>query len=248
MIQVLNRLFEDIKKEKNQFLNSATGTEFEDRIKANLKKHRFDEIYQDLIPKEKYKEIKEKILDKKSSEIVENDLDSPQFKNCFIYQPYGKQNFPDFLIFTKKYIVALEIKYSKNKNKSPMWNSNLPKGNAIYIFGSYGLKDITFFKGSDILPEEERNLLVDFFESTKKMENRFKKLLKEKYLNQEIKQEKGFFVYVRRAYTQGKTINENAENDYFKFKNRLEMEEKVIKFAKEISRSLESESLECIKA
>lgn len=60
MIQVLNRLFEDIKKEKNQFLNSATGTEFEDRIKANLKKHRFDEIYQDLIPKENIKKLKKK--------------------------------------------------------------------------------------------------------------------------------------------------------------------------------------------
>lgn len=188
-----------------------------------------------MIPKDDYKKIKKLILNKKSNETVENYLSDPQFKNCFIYQPYGKQNFPDFLIFTEKYIVALEIKYSTNKNKSPMWNSNLPKGNAIYIFGSYGVKDIMFFKGSDILPAVERNLLVDFFEKTKEMESNFKKEMKDKFKNGEIKQDKGFFVYVRRAYTQEKGINSDAETNYFKFSDRKQMEDNVIKFAKEIS-------------
>lgn len=236
---MFHKLFEDLKKNKDSFLKSSTGKEFENRIMSSLIKNRFNQVYSDYFDAEDYKKIKSLILDKKSNKIVENYLEDPRFKNCFVYQPYGSQNFPDFLIFTEKYIVALEIKYSTNKNKSPMWNSNLPKGNAIYIFGSYGLKDIMFFKGSDILPEEERNLLVDFFEKTKKMENQFKKDMKEKFENGSIKQDKGFFVYVRRAYTQGKSINKDAEKDYFKFSNRKQMEDHVIEFAKEISASLE---------
>lgn len=234
---MFEQLFKDLRKNKDSFLKSSTGTEFEDRIQANLKKNHFNQIYSDLVPKEEYKKIKQLILDKKSNQIVKNHLNNPQFKNCFIYQPYGKQNFPDFLIFTEKYIVALEIKYSTNKNTSPMWNSNLPKSNAIYIFGSYGLKDIMFFMGSDILPDEERNLLVDFFEKTKEMEANFKKEMKEKFKSGEIKQDKGFFVYVRRAYTQGKDINLDAEKNYFKFSDRKQMEDNVIEFAKKISNS-----------
>lgn len=232
---MFHKLFEDLKNNKDSFLKSSTGTQFEDRIKIDLIKNRFNQIYADLVPKEDYKKIKQQILDKKSNQIVENYLKDPQFKNCFIYQPYGKQNFPDFLIFTEKYIVALEIKYSTNKNKSPMWNSNLPKGNAIYIFGSYGLKDIMFFKGSDILPDEERNLLVDFFEKTKEMETNFKKEMKKQFEKGSIKQDKGFFVYVRRAYTQGKDINSHAEKNYFKFSDREQLEKNVIAFAKELS-------------
>ncbi|WP_322908971.1 hypothetical protein [Mycoplasmopsis felis] len=54
----------------------------------------------------------------------------------YIYQPFGSQNFPDFLILTNNYVIPLEVKFSKkNKNSElPKWNSNVPKSNAIYLY------------------------------------------------------------------------------------------------------------------
>jgi hypothetical protein len=225
---MLKEVFKELKYHKENFLNSSSGEEFENRIKSSLKRNRFNEIYQDQLDSKIYAQLKSKVIDKRATDIIPNDLVGEEFKNCYIYQPYGSQNFPDFLVFTDKHILAIEIKYSKNNNSSPMWNSNLPKANAVYIFGSYGLKDITFFLGGDILPHEERIRLLDFFDKTKKMEKEFKNEMKELFESGQIKQAKGFKVYVRRAYDQSQIINPAAEKNYFRFSDREEMEQAVL--------------------
>lgn len=111
-----------------------------------------------------------------------------------------------------------------------MWNSNLPKANAIYIFGSYGREDVTFFLGRDVLPMSEREALIDFFSEIKKSENNFRKNLKDKVNEGNAIFDRGFDVYVRRAYQQDKSINKNAEVDYFSHKNRIDCENNVIRF------------------
>ncbi len=71
--------------------------------------------------------------------------------DIFVWQPFGTQDYPDFMIFTQKYIIPVEIKYSSDTATSPMWNGNLPKANGIYVFGNNKKQDIVLFKGIDIL-------------------------------------------------------------------------------------------------
>ena len=232
---MLSDIFIDIRKNKKEWLKSKEGNEFEDRFETSLKRHGFNRrMHDDKDIKNILSSIKRDILDKKSDRIIDNiyaDKDK-SMENCFVCQPYGSQNFPDFLIFTANKIIAIEIKYSSGKSSSPMWNSNLPKANAIYIFGSYGRGDVTFFIGNDVLPMNERNELIDFFEEIKKLEDNFKNKMKKDNKDNlfAYKFDRGFNVYVRRAYEQNKTINENAKIDYFLHEDRIKCENNVIEF------------------
>ena len=232
---MLSDIFKDIIRNKKEWLKSKEGDEFEDRFETSLKRYGFNRrMHDDKEMKTILSSIKNDILDKKSDKIIDNiyALEDKSMENCFVCQPYGSQNFPDFLIFTSKKIIAIEIKYSSGKSSSPMWNSNLPKANAIYIFGSYGRGDVTFFIGDDVLPMSERNELIDFFEEIKKLEDNFKNKMKKDNQNNlfAYKFDRGFNVYVRRAYEQNKTINENAKIDYFLHEDRIKCENNVIEF------------------
>ncbi|WKX02318.1 hypothetical protein [Candidatus Mycoplasma mahonii] len=57
--------------------------------------------------------IKKHILLKNSLEIIDNSFQS--VRNTFIFQPYGSQQFPYFIVFTENKIIPIEIKYSKMK-------------------------------------------------------------------------------------------------------------------------------------
>lgn len=231
---MLKEVFEDIQKNKDHWLQSRSGSDFEQRFETSLKKHGFNRIFKADIDKNVFKAIKRKIQDKKLNELVDNSLqEKREFCDCFIFQPFGSQDFPDFLIFQKKSLLAVEIKYSKDRAVKPMWNSNLPKSNAVYIFGSYLLKDITFFIGRDILPMNERKKLVDFFDEAKQYEDRFKEDLRKDLEFGKIKNERGFNVYIRRAFDQNKNINKKAKLDYFSHPERIKIEERVFDLLKE---------------
>ena len=116
-----------------------------------------------------------------------------------------------------------------------MWNSNLPKSNAIYIFGSYGLSDVTFFLGKDVLSMEERTELISFFENNaKRLEKEFRKEMRNKLNNMNYKFDRGFDVYIRTAYEQNKNINKDAKIDYFSHIDRIECENNVIEFCRSL--------------
>lgn len=230
---MLRDIFIDIRNNKKEWLKSKKGIEFEDRFETALKKVGFNRR-NDIGIKKILSLLKNDILDKKSDKIIDNiySLEDKSFENCFVSQPYGSQNFPDFLVFSRKKIISIEIKYSSNISSKPMWNSNLPKSNSIYIFGSYGRGDVTFFMGNDVLPMNERVELIDFFEEIKKLEESFKKKIKKNNKDNlfAYKFDRGFNVYVRRAYEQNKTINENAKIDYFLHEDRQRCEDNVIEF------------------
>ena len=175
---MLKDIFIDIKNNKKEWLKSKKGSEFEDRFEASLKRYGFNRRMPEDIDNI-LSSIKKNILDKKSDSLIDNiyALKDKSMENCFVCQPYGSQEFPDFLIFASKKIISIEIKYSSGKSSKPMWNSNLPKANAIYIFGSYGLSDVTFFLGRDVLSMEERIELIGFFENNaKRLEEEFRKM------------------------------------------------------------------------
>src|SRR5579872_3866338 len=85
----------------------------------------------------------------------------------FKHQPFGTQQFADFLIFYKDenysiYFLFFEIKSSKN-NKS-MWNCTLPKPfpNCIYCHFNKSNNKYTYFRGLNIIHENEYNKLMNY--------------------------------------------------------------------------------------
>lgn len=234
----LSRVLEDLLKNKSYYLKANKGEDFEDRIVNSLREKGFDRLIKedDTVLNDYLKRIKDIILDPLGTNVISNGLVNrgPQYIDRFVYQPYGSQNFPDIIVFTKNFIIPIEDKFTSNSNSKPVWNSNLPKANAIYIFGSYGMQDLTFFRGNDVLPEDERLRLVEFFNTTKAIENEFKEVLKKEFMDKKLNFDRGFNVYVRKAFDQNQTINQNAELDYFKAKNREKCEKNVLLFLKEL--------------
>jgi hypothetical protein len=83
----------------------------------------------------------------------------------YILQPSGSQGFPDILVkdFNDRF-VAIECKSSKRT--IPMWNDNLPKPHAIYIFASQFLNKTTLFLGKDVINDDmlklQSELMAEF--------------------------------------------------------------------------------------
>lgn len=234
----LSNVIEELLTNKNNYLKAPDGKSFEDRIISSLRNKGFDRIIKedDKLLEIFLKENKRKILDPLSSNIIYNTLieKGPQYANRFIYQPFGSQNFPDILVFTEKAVIPIEDKFSSGYVTHPTWNGNLPKANSIYIFGSYGLQDITVFKGDDVLSQVERKELVEFFSTTKELELKFKNEMQAAFESKDIELKRGFSVYVRKAFNQQQTINPNAELNYFTATDRLTCEQNVITYLKEL--------------
>ena len=224
----LLKFFEDLNLNRDKWTNSSTGESFENNIVKLLKHNGFDRISKnnDKVLTQYLKEIKEDVINPLKIEVLPNNLIKKglEYKNFFVFQPYGSQSYPDLLLFTKENIYEIELKHTVSGKGYPMWNGNLPKSNGIYIFGSSKIKDITFFTGESILPHNERiehlkdyGLIVKFYEEI--MEKR-----KEAFRQGKIKLEVGFDSYPRKTFTQSKNINKNADLDFFKSKKRPKRE------------------------
>ena len=255
---MLYKLFENIREKNSVYTSARKGEDFEEKIKSFLKSNSFTEIQEnDISNFEKitietandiYKILKDKIVDKNSIEVSKNPYKN--IKKSFIFQPYGKQNFPDFIVLLDNFVIPIEVKFSTNEKKGnpsskPMWNSNLPKANSLYIYARAGIS-VTFFKGSDILPQDTRELLLGFWERITKGGDLWNKF------NDDIKKLEnpfGFYPYIRKAYTQNSSVatyKQETENGterisiepYFS-ENSSRREENLINFLKETEKCTE---------
>jgi len=68
--------------------------------------------------------------------------------NIFIFQPFGSQNTPDFIIKYQNILIPLEAKSSKDTK--PSFNGTLPHHNCIYAFTSKKYNKHTLFLGKDV--------------------------------------------------------------------------------------------------
>ncbi len=130
-------------------------------------------------------------------------------------------------------MVGIEIKFSKNdkgeknlQTSRPMWNSNLPKPNAIYVYGVANA-DITFFKGSDILSYETREVLLKYFDTLDKDEESLKNALKDL--------ENPFAPYIRKAYEHKKEFSNHHQIESFFSHNHILREQNVLEFLKTLT-------------
>lgn len=133
-------LLRDLQTHKSEYLRTETGEDFEDRIENRLRQ-RYSKIVKKDIDPQDLRLLKENILKKEDPGF----LQFSSYPRTFIKTLFGSQDYPDFIVFTSRFAVPVEIKYSLNQPK-PVWNSGLPRPNGLYIFGSHGQQDITFFR------------------------------------------------------------------------------------------------------
>ena len=124
-------------------------------------------------------------------------------------------------------------KFAEKGSSKPVWNGNLPKSDGIYIFGSFKHKQVTFFLGEDILPEKERIKLLEMWDDTDKDFNKWLSEYKKNYDSGDIEENYGFLPYVRKAYQQSRTVNEEAILDFFNNLERSNLEKSVIQYIKD---------------
>jgi len=223
-MQKLVQIFASLRENKKDWLRISKGENLEDKLAIELKKAGFIRWNKkELVKKEKVKwqKLRREVQRKENNELITNDFPS-WTSESFVYSPYGSQNYPDFLIFTSKYIIPIELKASTREGIKPMWNSHLPKSNSLYIFASYGKQDITFFRGSDVIEEELSKKLWDFFGRVKRVKEEFSKSLS--------KSERGWKPYIRVAFEQAKTLLlPKNKLDYFQHPRRKEIEDNALK-------------------
>lgn len=229
-------VFIDMVNKKNDWLKALKGSDFEDIFRHKLRNNGYYQLINQ--PKHVgFSQVKERVQEKLGTELLflsDFGLENIGINGSYMMQPYGTQDYPDFVVFTNTLILPIETKYSKEKQSKPMWNGNLPKYNGIYVFASNGRKDVTFFTGNDVLPHNEREELVRYWEMVRHEAEKHTKRLKAKRETGEYKFNRGFNIYPRETYNQSRALNEKAQLDYFSAPNRGEIEASVIAFLKDI--------------
>ncbi|MCG8624578.1 MAG: hypothetical protein MJE68_21610 [Proteobacteria bacterium] len=217
----LSDLFVNLQNSQAKFLGATSGEEFEDRVKVGLDSLGFNRITRSDLDDNVFSQIKKRA----NAHFHAGNIKNPtNYQAHYIQKPFGSQDYPDFLVFYGCRIVCIETKFSTGNQKKPMWNSGLPRQHGIYIFGSYGEKDITFFMGRDVLSKNEAKSAHKFFANLKTLEEDFNKGMSN--------QEYGFTVYTRKAFDQKKKHNENAKLNFFSNPDRNTLEAEVIDFTK----------------
>lgn len=213
----LAELFTSLQSNKSDYLQSNKGKDFERRVE-----HRLDRIgYLQVNPSDlpNIANIKAVIKDRITPDFPVNSTD---YRRHYLMQPFGTQDYPDFLVMDADRIIGIETKYSNTGKKKPVWNSGLPRCNGIYIFGSYfPTSDITFFVGGSVLTLADIEKLHEFFADLKDQQGGFN-------VAEMSAQPYGFEAYSRKAFGQSKQHNPNAILDFFSNPKRADLEARVI--------------------
>ena len=214
----LSKLFIALQTEKRQFLTAAQGSEFESRLRLKLDTIGFNRVMKEDINEITFNELKKLVQENQRLTETCNPTD---YERHYLVQPFGSQGYPDFLVFYGKRVISIESKYSRGSGKKPMWNSGLPRPSGIYIFGSYGKGDVTFFRGCDVVSPHESRKFMEFFNRQRQAQEEFNE--------QNMRGQKyGFVAYVRKAFDQNFRYNDEAVTDFFANENRAELERSVI--------------------
>ena len=218
----LSKTFSSLRTEetRKKIIIAVTGKEFELRFVSLLEANRSLRCFHDDFPPQVWKSIKVEILKKTNGGAIDNATEK---KSHFVLQPYGSQQYPDFLVFEDSKIWAIETKFNKRKASHPFWNSGLPRPNGIYIYACGIRKQITFFVGKDVVRSSEAEQMHRELDKLKTMATNFNK--------QELTiRPHGFMIEIRKAFSQSKRFNPNAILDFVTNPNREDLEKATIAF------------------
>lgn len=111
---MIHKIFEKLQADKENYLKSKKGKDFEDRIE-NLISEYFTRIIKDDF-ENILVNLKNEILVKTEESFIKNRYNKNKH---FIVEPYSSQSYPDILIFDEDKIIAIEIKFTENKKLIP---------------------------------------------------------------------------------------------------------------------------------
>lgn len=143
-------------------------------------------------------------------------------------------------MFCGDYIIPLEIKFSKLKEKDnfakPKWNSNLPKSNSFYIFAKQN-ENLVIFKGGDFIDDKARIILQSFFNEINSEKNNLLSDINEKLknLNNNNSNEFGLYPYIRKDFIYKKEFcskNDQHEISIFETERKNQWYQNVVKVNK----------------
>ena len=143
--------------------------------------------------------------------------DNPLPDNCYISQPCGTHNSPDFIVKKGGKLYFLECK--SVKGGTPMYNSGIPKDNYIYILSSKSHDGTTIYLGQDVLPAEEAKLILEHVKRARKQDE---------LLNALLHSNGHGISYYTRPMIQHK--GSKIIKDYFLNSSRAELERNVLEF------------------
>lgn len=116
---MLEKVFQEITNKRKFFASSSTGEQFENQFRNELKKH-FSEINGDLTErlshieekpnkeiKTTFNQLKKQVLEKNHPHTLKNPFSN--LTSHFLYQPFGSQNYPDFLVFIFDHVVGISF-------------------------------------------------------------------------------------------------------------------------------------------
>jgi hypothetical protein len=146
----------------------------------------------------------------------END---PLPDNCYIPQPCGTHDSPDFIVKKDGKLYFLECK--SVKGRTPKYNSGVPKDNYIYILTSGSQDATTVYLGGDILPRHQARLISEHIEEARQ---------RDKELNAKLSALDHGLSYYTRPAIEHNTRDKTRIIDYFRHPRRAELERNVLEF------------------
>ncbi len=213
----VRKLLKAIKNKESaveEILKAKSGKDFEERISSKLisEGEYFAMPTTEFKKMECFKKVKETILNENISAemFFFKELELVSKTPRIISQPFGIQQSPDLLLIKDGKCLPIELKFTEKKSSTPTWNSGLPRLKFLYIYGSFELRDVVFFKGEDLLTETERIETLELVESSR---DELKKRGEEVIEN--------FQIYLRPMYNQKGNIWNSDERDSLE-KNALE--------------------------
>ena len=214
--------FERLLDRKAEYLRAKEGKEFENRITSDLIRYAmFAQVEKDQVINDSSKAVFQKCKAAVLAKAETNHVANPfGYRQHFMFQPYGTQQYPDYLILDGDALHSIEVKYSAKDGRKPMWNSGPPRPNGIYIFGSYNKGDLTYFVGRDVIDPELARLMHDWDEVRQVVTNFNRRHM--------ATQEYGFNLYARKAFDQNKVTNPDAVTDFLSNPKRSQLENEVI--------------------
>lgn len=198
--------FKPPKKQENKGKVKNKRNSLEKRVKNILKE------YCNILDKKEYEDILRYI--KKDDYKYKDDIDKINSgRISFIYQPFGSQQFPDFIIFYKKdhkqKYILFEAKYTKGQK--PQWNCSLPKPYKHCMYILVGKCGIVFIQGKNII-------LKDLYKSLQNIDAHLKQKAIKLQAELDIETEYPFDLYPRPMYNQLFPLSKLYKNrkQYFK--------------------------------
>jgi hypothetical protein len=188
--------------------NTTNNPEHERVVKAYL----VGGGYQEKVPTKGEKKRK---INKLYPGGVLSDILSPW---TFLYQPYGTQAGPDFIIRGEDRIIHLEVKSSKDTR--PQYNSGGVNPDWYYLFSSAKPNATTLYRGKDIQSPEQRQMIREYREEEKLRAKQFTKRLRAVDY-----EDRGWMYYPRAMIAQKGGAR---YTNYFEHKNRERDEQRAL--------------------